>query len=304
MTSIKNDHGQPIIEYLRSNNREKLLHDLIGTCQGIVADSVLTTDEVAFLDAWLKESRGLLNNDADFIDLQDCIQDILADGIVTENELEDLHGLIDCIIRHRSSDMHFDCRDQAIDRLLGLSRGLVADRRLNDREIEFLQDWLRNCSQWLETWPFNILSRRIADALADGIVTDEERLDLIDTISSLVGGAFIDTGSPVGNATRAHESEGLHCDELHIQNRLFLFTGKFVYGTREKCEQLVVAAGGAIACSVNKKLHYLVVGTLSSRDWKHESFGRKIEQAMQLRAEGHPVAVISEEQWVKSLAAN
>jgi hypothetical protein len=40
-----------------------------------------------------------------------------------------------------------------------------------------------------------------------------------------------------------------------------------------------------------------VIGVFASRDWYHTNYGRKIERAVELRAEGHPITNLSEEHW-------
>lgn len=293
--------GQPLTEFNRAGNREKLLNDLLGVCEGLIADQALSTDEAVFLDTWLKESRDLLINDSDVLDIQDLVQDILKDNVVTAEELEDLQGLLDCVCRYRAVGYQFKSRDQAIQRLLGLSRALIADRKLSDLEIGYLQHWLGRCREFTHTWPFSGISKRLSSVLADRVVTAEEREDLIDVLAKLVGGTFIESGSAVGSATRAHEMDGFHTDEIRIPGSTFLFTGKFILGSRKKCEELISRHGGSTVSNISRQVNYLVVGTLSSRDWKHEAFGRKVEAAMQLRQEGHPVAVVSEEHWVRFL---
>jgi NAD-dependent DNA ligase len=56
--------------------------------------------------------------------------------------------------------------------------------------------------------------------------------------------------------------------------------------------------GGINAKSVTKNLDYLVLGTYVTDSWIHESFGRKIEKAMQYRDSGLPIKIITEEHWL------
>ncbi len=51
-------------------------------------------------------------------------------------------------------------------------------------------------------------------------------------------------------------------------------------------------------------LDYLVVGLLGSRDWKLSSHGTKIMQAVEHKAKGRPIRIISEEAWLKALQAS
>jgi len=50
---------------------------------------------------------------------------------------------------------------------------------------------------------------------------------------------------------------------------------------------------------VTKKLNYLVLGSYVTDSWAHETFGRKIEKAMDYRDSGVPLAIITEEHWAK-----
>ena len=61
-------------------------------------------------------------------------------------------------------------------------------------------------------------------------------------------------------------------------------------------EERIKSAGGKISNGITQKLDFLVVGTLSSRDWKFSSHGRKIEKAVSYRDDnGAKLKIISEE---------
>jgi hypothetical protein len=44
-----------------------------------------------------------------------------------------------------------------------------------------------------------------------------------------------------------------------------------------------------------------VVGSLGSQEWKHGSFGTKIDRAMELKQQGAPIAVVKEDHWAAAL---
>jgi NAD-dependent DNA ligase len=87
---------------------------------------------------------------------------------------------------------------------------------------------------------------------------------------------------------------------VNFVDRLFCFTGKFFSGTRQWCEDQVVQRGGAIG-GISRKLNYLVVGEIGSRDWIHSTHGRKIEKAVELVNAGDGLAIVGEEHWVRYL---
>jgi NAD-dependent DNA ligase len=91
-------------------------------------------------------------------------------------------------------------------------------------------------------------------------------------------------------------------DSIHFVERRFCFTGKFAYGPRKKCQDAVMARGAIIDDDVTKQTHYLVLGAFVSPDWKHESYGRKIERAHALRGQGGGPLIITEEVWLSALS--
>jgi NAD-dependent DNA ligase len=178
--------------------------------------------------------------------------------------------------------------------LLGIASGLIADGELNDREIQFLSTWLAENRELSACWPGEVIYKRVRDVLSDGKVTSEERAHLLLTLEELVGGSFSDDGAVPSGSTRLAIDQTA---KVIVPHHSFCFTGKFIYGTRAACERAVLSRGGVVL-SVQKSLDYLVVGDLSSREWKYSSHGVKIEAAMRLRSEGCGPAVVSESSWV------
>jgi NAD-dependent DNA ligase len=181
--------------------------------------------------------------------------------------------------------------------LLGICGGLIADGHLNDLEITFLRTWLSEHAELGATWPGEVVLQRVEAVLSDGMVTDEERAHLLATLEQLVGGSFAESGAVPGG------SIALPLDlnaTVSIASKTFCFTGQFLFGTRKSCETAVATRGGAMS-SVKRSLDYLVVGDLSSKDWKFSSFGNKIQEAVALRDQGLPLKIVSESQWVSAL---
>lgn len=185
---------------------------------------------------------------------------------------------------------------QSCAALIGIAQGLLADGELRDKEILFLRDWLARSQNIALTWPGNIIAGQIEQAIADGHISEEERQHLRNTLEKLVHGALDEAASsPI--ATLALD-EAVTID---IEGRSFCFTGDFAFGPRTTCEAAVLRRGGMVG-NVTKKLNYLVVGGLGSAEWKHGSFGTKIEKAIGYRSAGLPVCIVHEDLWATSLA--
>jgi hypothetical protein len=82
----------------------------------------------------------------------------------------------------------------------------------------------------------------------------------------------------------------------------FLFTGKMATMPRKEAEDKVKAAGGAVAGSVTKKLHYLVIGDEGSPLYSGGKKGDKQVKAEQLNAAGANIRIISETAFLQMLA--
>lgn len=188
--------------------------------------------------------------------------------------------------------------DRVIDELIGLCKGVIADGVVSQPEAEFLQQWLRDNRQVSDTWPANMLYRRIGEFLADDVLDPEEQAELLTLLQDLTGG-----GHQAGAPSLA--SSLPLCDPppaLAFEGRVFCLTGKFVSGSRANMVALVESVGGAATSSPTKKVDYLVIGEVGSRDWIHSTHGRKIEKAMHLRDGGHGIAILSEEYLMDCLA--
>lgn len=143
-----------------------------------------------------------------------------------------------------------------------------------------------------------MLSERIERILADGRIDEEERADLTAVLHQVTGGQP-DVGEAATLATRLPVDDPE--PEIVFSDRTFVFTGRFVYGTRGQCERCVIERGGVIATGITRKVNYVVIGIHGSRDWIHSTHGRKIEQAVEYRSMGLPLSVISEEHWTRAI---
>lgn len=186
--------------------------------------------------------------------------------------------------------------DRKVDHLVGLCEGILADGSVVQQEAEFLRNWVANNPEVIGTWPANILFARLEESLADGVLDESEEQELLSLLMEIAG---IHTGQG-----KTASSLPLCCPqpELAFEGRRFVLTGRFASGSRKECEAMVCSLGGETAKGVSGQIDYLVIGTLVSEQWIHESYGRKIEKAVELRDAGKGVSIVSEEHWAGSIA--
>lgn len=188
---------------------------------------------------------------------------------------------------------------RATQALMGICSGIVADAHLHDREVQFLSTWLAENADVSKQWPGNEVARRVKDVMADGIITDTERAELLDVLQKLSGNFFCTTGAAI------EEGPALPIDDdpsIFFRDMTFCFTGKFIYGTRACCERAILRLGAMPVDSISKRLNYLVIGTMIEPQWINTTYGRKIEKAAAYRDEGCDIIIVSERQWTAALA--
>ncbi len=190
--------------------------------------------------------------------------------------------------------------NRGLGALLGIATGVLADRQLADAEVEFLDLWLNNNSAIATDWPGDVIHARVKSVLADGRITEDERVHLVKSLQQLIGGTLDKL------ATSTHVTQLLPYQQVVISypNTTFCLTGDFVFGPRSVCAQTISDLGSIVKSSVSKKVQYLVVGGLGSPEWKHGSFGTKIEKAMELKNDGATIAIVHEDYWANGLPSS
>lgn len=181
--------------------------------------------------------------------------------------------------------------------LLGIAQGVLCDGKLSDEEIRFLNDWLTANDAIAASWPGDIIHQRIGAVLEDGIVTEIERAHLVETLQQLVDGTLDDLSASTHVTQLAFDN----IERVDFAGARFCLTGDFIFAPRSVCEAAIEQRGGIVSGNIVKKLRYLVVGGLGSPEWKHGSFGTKIEQAIQYKREGLPILIVHENDWTSSL---
>lgn len=186
-----------------------------------------------------------------------------------------------------------------IDELIGLVKGVLADGAICQGEVEFLHGWLSANRQAADAWPARVLYPRIAAALADGHLDADEEREIMELLLSTVGGNTATLNGESSNSTALPLCAP--APQVVVAGQSFCFTGKFNSGTRSWCETRVVEFGGIPSTGITKKLNYLVVGDIGSRDWLHSTHGLKIKKAVDYRDAGVPLHIISEKHWYENL---
>src|SRR5206468_3834687 len=131
--------------------------------------------------------------------------------------------------------------DRTVDELLGICKGMISDGVITDGEADFLVRWIEQQRAVIAEWPVKTLAERIARMMEDQKIEEQERQELFELLSEISG-----SRSPQGVAKNLSTVLPLTkpAPDIVFQDRAFCFTGKFFYGTRAACQQVVIARGG------------------------------------------------------------
>ena len=188
--------------------------------------------------------------------------------------------------------------ERDLSELLGLAKGLLADGVVTSEEAVLVGQWVCNHPAAAEQWPVNRLAQRLQRIFQDGQVDDGERAELAELLTALVGGT---AGVILGEDAATELPVDDPCPSFDWPGSVFVFTGKFAFGTRADCQREVGRLGAFCDDTITKRTNYLVIGTFGSRDWVHTSFGRKIQKAVEHRAQGQRLAIVAEDRWAAAL---
>ena len=271
-----------------SKEKQRALYGLRGILSGVVADQKLNEKEFLFLDVWL-QSQQFLAGDGEVLQILTKVGEILEDGQINPEELQEMRDLLNTFLARTEED-HPGNSDQ-INELMGFLTGIASDGVLNDSEVSALDSWLNSHNSVRLIWPASVIIDRLNIILDDGVISEEERNDLLQTLRRITSSAVNPTGISYEASTEVWEDE---VDSVEIEGKVFCLTGDFVSGDRSAVETMLRLKGAQLSPNVNKQVKYLVIGTLASRDWLYTSHGRKIEKALLLKRANVAISVITE----------
>lgn len=188
---------------------------------------------------------------------------------------------------------------RSLNQLMGIVNGVLCDGQLHESEVHFLSTWLQENEQLKNVYPASLIYRLIREALADDVLTLEEKDHLLKSLSAISGNEFWKTGAALPETIA-----GVFDDDPTVvfNDNIFVMTGAFMFGTRNACHKATEVRGGTTGDNVTQKTNYLVIGSMASPAWIESNFGRKIQKAAEMAESGEfEIAIIREADWAMAL---
>lgn len=194
----------------------------------------------------------------------------------------------------RESDPHPSPREVA--EMLGLVRQVLADGVVTEEEARALSAFVRARPEIASRWPGDVLALRLERIFEDRKVDPEEQEELARLLSQIL---------EAEGEQDAAEGPPLPLDDpppvVRFAGRTFVFAGPLALGSRGSCNRILVKLGATYATAVTERTDYLVVGAFPGADWRRSSAADEIERALELKARGAPLAIVSEEEFTRAL---
>lgn len=213
----------------------------------------------------------------------------LGDCIANHECYQKLKSLFDKSYTNGNTSGHihntrFAEETKQLHELSAIVKNIMSDNVLADDEICLLNDWTKHNEHLKGNYPFDIISKALNDVLEDGVITEDERVYLMDILSNY--------DNPV-------EQQNSDTSNIVIAGSKIVLTGEFTSGSRAEITNKLTEMGAKVIGSVSTKTNYVIVGGYGSSDWAHGNYGTKVKKALELQAQGVDIKIVKEGDFFK-----
>lgn len=260
---------------------------LCGLLDGINSDKEVNSIEVNHLSQWFVANIALKSKKP-FHEIFNKFSEIIADEVISFEEIEDLKWVCN---KFKDGGSYYNEVTKDIQFLHGFIGGMAADDMLNEKELQALKYWLVD-KEYLEgTWPYDELYSLALAILADGKIDEAERKVAVSFFKDFLGINTLNT-----EASENQTLKGI-CKidpSVQFEYKRFVITGASTKASREEIKRMIEDCAGQVDDRVTQKTDYLIVMAEGNSTWTYSVYGRKVEQAMKLRKQGHGITIVHE----------
>lgn len=266
---------------------------LLGICKGMIADDVFNQEEAENLQAWIAHAEAVTSNPMLGYLLQ-RLSASLEDGVLDESESQELLNTLYILAGAGGGEVG----ELEKTKFLGYCQGLIADGKINQHEAKGLLGLVESMPTLDLDSVLAPVAGQIRSFLSDGHLDEQEAEELKRTLEGLSGGAQV-LGEVAKSTTLPITDPP---PDIVVPGSMFCLTGKFGASqfSRPEIKKKIEELGGTVMDKPTKKTQYLIVGTYVSDAWMQESYGKKIERAVELRAQQGMPAIVTEEYFLQN----
>jgi len=288
------DH-RPYIGFTKRQRVDRAVHTLDGILKGIAIDGKLLPAECRELTNWCDDQRELVAQHP-FTELVPRVRAALADGTIAPEEQADLLWLCSNL---SSGSIYYDVVTADVQVLHGILHGILADGVITHEEAKGLREWTDTNAHLRGTYPFDELDSLFTTVLRDGKVDAQEQSLLKEFFEDFISYSLakrIEQARGGANIKQHMRLPGICavCPVIEFPDHVFCFTGASTRAVRRDIAEQITRRRGVFKEGVSRDLHYLVVGAAGNPCWAFSCYGRKVEQAVALRRDGHKLIIVHE----------
>ncbi len=285
--------SQKIFEYLNYNNdigscekfefESKVLNRIdskletnINTLYGIIKvinyDGIIDDKEIEKLKSWVEDNR-LYKQYSVFNRIINKLDEILEDNKITEYERIELEKIVTSI----NNSKIYSESTLALQILNGILDGIVCNQKVNQKEIDNLNIWLKQNDYLKDVYPYDKVLLEVSMVLEDGVLTEEESNYILSVFNEIVHPDLNNDGN------------------IDFEGKTFCLTGEFKTATKQEISKRLQDLGAIEKTGVSSKLNYLIIGSVGSDAWKFGKIGGKQAKAQELNEKGANIKIIDED---------
>ncbi len=277
---------------------DKSINSLLGIIEGIAIDGVINPMEAGFLHQWLGD-HDELHGRHPFNELAPVVRAAIADGILSSEERKNIKWLCERLL----STNYYDKTTADMQRLEAILVGIVADREITLDELSGLSTWIEDHEALKTCWPYDEVDTLVTTILKDKQIDEREHSMLKEYFSGFLAAkdqAAI--GRPATIQSTIADGLCVVCPEVTFAGSTFCFTGASARFERAALAEMVIRLGGTVTRDLTKAVRYLVVCAEGNLCWAYACYGRKVEEAVELRKKGSRVMIIHENDFHDAVA--
>lgn len=279
-------------KFTSKSEADKAINSIKGILIGINIDGVVDDAELNELNLWCEKHREIINKNP-FKEFMVVIQSAIKEP---ENRVELIEDLTWLCQKYENDNIFYNAVTSELQTLQGICHGILADGRIDDKEIFELDKWLENHEFLSSYYPYDEIKSVILSVLADGIIDEEERKRLYAYFNEFVKISDNDIAKRVESEIIGVDIQGVCTSdpEINFANETFCFTGISQRAKRSEIASEIINMGGVFKNNITKNTDYLIVGDNDNPCWAFACYGRKVENAIKLRKQGHRIQIVHE----------
>lgn len=290
-----------INNFHKTKNNSKNIASWCGFLEGVMSCNDITFEELEalkqktmlFVSKYSGDDRSIIG------DAKDLIENFLCDwDNLPQIQSEYVNDFLQIRIQEIVLEESYNSRNL----LNGFLSGIATDGVITIKEANSALEKLKKFESISKDPPYSELMEIIDFYLSDGVIDQEESLELCEHIGRIVGNSFSDTGL-VEPADIQSKHDFLKEWNLPLSiGKTFLMTGNFkktinlfpTHIKRSAIEKVLIENGMIKAPAVSKTLGFLFISNDLSPNYATETAGTKILKARALIKDGVPIQLVSE----------